>query len=76
MILNTDKIKRWTFRALVLCILLSLLYDLLWFGLMDMDSDTADGGVQKGIRRFSVIMSYISFFFRVIPLSHINTIYV
>lgn len=31
MILNTEKIKRWTFRALVLGIFLSLGYDLVWF---------------------------------------------
>lgn len=31
MILNTDKIKKWTFRALVFGIFLSLAYDLVWF---------------------------------------------
>lgn len=31
MILNTDKIKKWTFRALVAGIFLSLAYDLVWF---------------------------------------------
>lgn len=31
MLLNTDKIKRLTFRMLVLGIFLSLLYDLFWF---------------------------------------------
>lgn len=31
MILNTDRIKKWTFRALVLGIFLSLGYDLFWF---------------------------------------------
>jgi len=31
MMVNTDKIKRWTFRALVLGIFLSLLIDLSWF---------------------------------------------
>lgn len=31
MILNTDKIKKWTFRALVIGIFLSLAYDLFWF---------------------------------------------
>lgn len=30
MILNTDKIKRWTFRALVFGIFLSLVYDVVW----------------------------------------------
>lgn len=36
MILNTEKIKRWTFRVLVLGIFLSLLYDLFWFMIYDM----------------------------------------
>ena len=31
MIMNTDKIRRWTFRLLVLGIFMSLLYDLFFF---------------------------------------------
>src|SRR4051812_15190123 len=50
MILNTDRIKKWTFRALVLGILLSLLCDLFWFMIQDFSSEQADGGLEKGIR--------------------------
>jgi len=39
MIMNTEKIKKWTFRALVLGIFLSLLYDLFWFMLQDQAND-------------------------------------
>lgn len=35
MLMNTDNIKKWTFRALVLGVLLSLLYDLLWLMTQD-----------------------------------------
>lgn len=66
MILNTDKIKRWTFRALVLGIFLSLLYDLFWFMMQDVSNDVSDGGLQKSIKNFSLMMSYFSFFFRII----------
>lgn len=66
MMMNTDKIKRWTFRALVFGIFLSLLYDLFWFMMHDISNDTADGGLQKGIKNFSLTMSYFSFFFRII----------
>ena len=66
MILNTDKIKRWTFRALVLGIFLSLLYDLFWFMMQDVSNDTSDGGLQKTVKNFPLMMSYFSFFFRII----------
>lgn len=39
MITNTDKIKKWTFRALVLGIFISLLYDLFWFMIQDYSAD-------------------------------------
>ena len=67
MMMNTDKIRKWTFRLLVLGIFISLLYDLFWFMLQDYASERAsDGGLEKGIRSFSLTMSYLSFFFRVI----------
>jgi hypothetical protein len=66
MMLNTDKIKKWTFRLLVFGIFLSLLYDLFWFMIQDLGSERPeDGGLEKGIRNFSLTMSYLSFFFRV-----------
>jgi hypothetical protein len=72
MLLNTEKIKKWTFRVLVLGIFLSLAYDLFFFIMIqDYGSDQSDGGVEKGIRNFSLSVSYFSFFFRVriFPLS-------
>lgn len=67
MILNTDRIKKWTFRALVLGIFLSLAYDLFWFLMIqDFHSDPSDGGVEKAVKSFSLTVSYFSFFFRVI----------
>ena len=65
MLLNTDMIKKWTFRVLVLGIFMSLLYDLFFFMLQDYSSETTDGGMEKGIRSFSLSLSYFSFFFRV-----------
>ena len=66
MLMNTDKIKKWTFRVLVLGIFLSLAYDLFFFIMIqDYGGDQSDGGVEKGIRSFSLTVSYFSFFFRV-----------
>jgi len=66
MLHNTQRIKRWTFRTLVLGIFLSIIYDLAWFMLQEYTADPSDGGVEKGVKSFSLTMSYISFFFRVI----------
>jgi hypothetical protein len=67
MLQNTDQIKKWTFRMLVMGIFVSLLYDLFWFmAIQDYASEhPEDGGLEKGIRNFSLTMSYLSFFFRV-----------
>jgi len=66
MLLNTDQIKKWTFRVLVLGIFLSLAYDLFFFIMIqDYGGDQSDGGVEKGVRSFSLTVSYFSFFFRV-----------
>jgi hypothetical protein len=76
MIFNTDKIKRWTFRALVLGIFLSLGYDLAWFLITDYSSDPSDGGVQKSVKNFSLTVSYFSFFFRVIYKALTNLFFI
>ena len=65
MIFNTDRIQKWTFRVLVFGIFLSLIYDIIWFYLQDQSNDNADGGVERSVRNFSLIVSYFSFFFRV-----------
>ena len=45
MILNTDKIKRGTFRGLVLAIFATLLIDLFFFMVQDVHGDPSDGGL-------------------------------
>ena len=45
---------------------MSLLVDLFWFMTQDYSNQQDDGGIEKGIRSFSLTMSYISFFFRII----------
>ncbi len=69
MLLNTHFIQRHTFRILVAGIVITLFYDMLWFYLKSIEyssDSTVDGGVEKGIRKFSLYMSYISFFFRIL----------
>ena len=67
MMMNTDQVKRWTFRVLVLGIIFSLVIDLIWFLFIQDYSQEhpEDGGLEKGLRSFSLTMSYVSFFFRV-----------
>ena len=67
MMLNTDRISRWTFRVLVILIFLSLVYDLVFFLMKSRgDGKAGDGGMEDSVRSFSLTMSYISFFFRII----------
>lgn len=69
MLLNTDKVTHYTFRWLVFGVFVSLFYDLFWFAMKasEYSSDTkSDGGMQKNVRIFSLYMSYISFFLRII----------
>jgi hypothetical protein len=68
MLMSTDQIRKWTFRALVFGIFISLLIDLFWFMLVDYSSDSSDGGQEKSVRSFSLTLSYCSFFFRVCQL--------
>ena len=66
---NLEKVSQNTFRMLVLGILLSVVYDLFWFSLKSQEYSTdmkADAGLEKNIRLFSLYMSYISFFGRLI----------
>ena len=66
MILNTERIQKWTFRILVFGIFISLIYDLIFFlFIQDFNNDQTDGGVEKNVRSFSLTVSYFSFFFRV-----------
>lgn len=73
MLNNTDKIQKWSFRALVFGIFISLAYDLAWFFLQEQSNDNDDGGVQKAVRNFSLTVSYFSFFFRVSIISQFTT---
>jgi len=69
MLLDTDRIKKGTFRSLVIALFASFGYDTLWL-LMSASTysatEAADGGMEKSIRKFSLWMAIISFFFRVI----------
>lgn len=66
---NLHRVTKNTFRMLVLGILISILYDLIWFSLMSYEygSDLkVDGGMERRLRVFSLYMSYVSFFLRLI----------
>lgn len=69
MIVDTDRIKKSTFRNLVIALFVSFAYDVFWLvvsaGAYRKDDTGADGGMEKSVRSFSLMMSVISFFFRV-----------
>jgi hypothetical protein len=69
MLLNIERVTQNTFRLLVLGIFISIIYDLFWFSVNSSaynQDQASDGGLEKRIRVFSLYMSYISFFVRLI----------
>jgi len=75
MMFNTDRITRTRFRMLVLGIIISWIYDLLWFYMKHAEYSIEgkhDGGMEKNVKKFSLMMSYASFILRVNTYS-INT---
>ena len=77
MMFNIDIITKGKFRALVFGIVLSLIYDFVWFQLKHSEyvpaGDQNDGSSEMSLRKFSLTVSYASFIFRV-SLSHLNII--
>jgi hypothetical protein len=74
MINNTQNVKRWSFRILVLGIFLSLAYDLVWLLIFnDINNDVDDGGLERPVRIFSLLVAYMQLFFKV--KFHIHFLY-
>lgn len=68
MMFNTDTISRDRFRGLVGGIIVSLIFDVVWFVIKHYEYSSesqSDGGLETGIRQFVLILSYISFIIRV-----------
>ena len=66
MINNPQNVKRWSFRILVLGIFLSLAYDLVWLLIFnDINNDVDDGGLERPVRIFSLLVAYMQLFFKV-----------
>lgn len=69
MLLNNERITHYTFRMLVFAVFISLIYDLIWFAMKASEYSTEsknDSGMEKNVKRFSLYMSYISFFIRLL----------
>jgi len=69
MLTNLHSTKPKFFRCLVAGIVLSLVYDVLWFWEKYRafnEDDDEDGGMERTLRRFSLTMATISFFFKII----------
>jgi len=63
---DASNLERSTFRKLVALVFFSLVYDLVWFSIYDEDlANKLDGEIQTGLRKFSLLISYFSFLFRV-----------
>lgn len=68
MMFNTDSITKIRFRLLVVGIIMTLIFDLFWFALKHYEysvSSSEDGGLESGLKKTVLAVSYISFFFRV-----------
>lgn len=73
MMFHTERITRTRFRMLVLGIFISMVYDLIWFYMKHgeyTDESKTDSGMEKNVRKFSLMMSYASFILRVTILSN------
>ncbi|TNV72186.1 hypothetical protein FGO68_gene616 [Halteria grandinella] len=70
MMFNTDRITKNKFRMLVFGVALSIVYDLVWFFMKhqeyapDVGATETTSGVEAGVKKFSLMMAYTSFFFR------------
>ena len=68
MILDSDRLKKGTFRNLVIALFVSFAYDLFWLYVSTTgyrSGELDDGGLVKTIKQFSLIMAFLSFIFRV-----------
>lgn len=66
-----NMVTRKTFRGLVLLILVSWVWDFLYLFFLrasSSDEDEEDGGMEYTVRRFSMLFTWISFFWRVIVI--------
>jgi hypothetical protein len=70
MIFNTERIRKTTFRTFLISLFASFGYDILWViivaGSYQNDQNaSSSGGLESGIMKFSLYMTYISIIFRV-----------
>lgn len=63
---DASNLERSTFRKLVGLVFFSLVYDLVWFSIYNENLENKlDGEIQTGLRKFSLLINYFSFLFRV-----------
>ena len=61
-----ENVKWSEFRLVVVLFLISIFYDILWFMLLNFDSEgEMDGGFNVQLRKFSYFMTIFGFLFRV-----------
>ena len=63
---DASNLERSIFRKLVGLVFFSLVYDLVWFSIYNENLENKlDGEIQTGLRKFSLLINYFSFLFRV-----------
>ena len=66
MLMFSENTRRYQFRMVVLLIILSIVQDVFWFMLnRDTEDDEDDGGLERGVKSFSRILSFVSLVWRV-----------
>ena len=60
-----EAVRRRSFRGLVLLFVLSMIYDISWEVMNNDIAEDDSGGVEQDVKRFSTLMFYISFVWRV-----------
>jgi hypothetical protein len=72
MLLNKERVTQNTFRYLVLGVVISIVYDLLWFSVKSYEyegyykNDAAVTAQERALRRFAFYTSIFSFFLRLV----------
>ena len=64
---HRDKLRRSSVRTVAAFVGLSLFYDLVWYFVIDPSSEAElDGSLDTGFRSFLALVSWVSFYFRIV----------
>ena len=72
---SIQTVRKTTFRWLIVGIMVSFIYDIFWLSMEweefedDLTETKEDGKIEQGVKQFSLYISVVSLFFRIIVIS-------